>query len=841
MKTYFERFAAILLQCFAGAFMIGLLDGLVTASGGSARFAWTYLAVFGLTTSPLIVISLVFAAVAALFGAGRAVHQGPVMAVFRAVWPADPGARTRRGARMLFTVALMAVFVGASAIIGRHFVESMRTVIYATISTSLASLAIGLFLIWLDRRFLRRLERTDCTALPRFAGFLLSPPGAALILVVLASPVVFLMRDRAATILDSLPLRLPAILLAGLIFGLAAGARRPFREVPWLTRLVVLGGIPVVVAGALIVCGAGVGMTNPVRAAFTSRGIISPTAFKLARKALDFDGDGQIAFMNDGDCAPFNKKISSGATEIPNNHVDEDCDGEDLTFNPALDDYYGRWDFEVPAGIARKRYNIVMITIDAAAPDRMSLYGYRRRTTPNLEKIAAGSAWFQTAIAAGPSTRLALPEMMTSRYGPQVDRAVGYRVPLEIKPANNMMAEILKRAGYRTSAVIPTGYFSGWKGFLQGFDKVDRTAVPFDSKKHAFHSGRQVSDALIALLQAAAMDDGHPQFVWAHYYDAHSPYTKVPDWKEYGKDKADVYDSELEFVDDQIGRVVAEMDKVWDPAETILIITADHGEAFDSNHAVKHHGHDLHSTILHIPLLIRAPFVKPGVFKGPISAMDILPTLVNLTGIKGRFKFAGTSLVPQLLEGQDDMDRQVHSLFYLPENVYHRKPTHMMAGVRTARHNYFKDLENSTQYLFDYRADPYETRNLVDDMPRAGAGLRKDVSKFLLWLDANSVKREPPPDRKKKPAKPAEKGAAKQPVDAKAAKDAGSARDLKATGGTGTGAAGANDIRPSGTGTGSGTGSGTGVVTGSRVAPDSQPLSTAPVPDMDRTHSLNMP
>jgi|GEM_PF-1704507 len=777
MKTYFERFAAILLQCFAGAFVVGLLDGLVTAIGDNAPFAWTYLAVFALSTSPLIAVSIVFAAVAALFGAGRGGRRGPILAAMDAVWPADPSTRTRRGARMLFTALLMAVFLGASAIIGRHFVESMRTVIYATISTSLTSLAIGLFLIWLDRCFSRWLAGTDFAALPRFARFLLSPPGAALILVILASPVVFLMRDRAATILDSLPLRLPTVLLAGLLFGLAAGARRPFNEVPGIVRLVVLAGIPLMVAGAMIVCGAGVGMTNPVRAAFTSRGIISPTAFKLARKALDFDGDGTIAFMNDGDCAPFNRKISSGATEIPNNRIDEDCDGEDLTFNPALDDYYGRWDFEVPAGIARKRYNIVMITIDAAAPDRMSLYGYKRKTTPNLEKIAAESAWFKTAIAAGPSTRLALPEMMTSRYGPQVDRAVGYRVPLEIKPANNMMAEILKRAGYKTSAVLPTGYFSGWKGFLQGFDKVDRTAVAFDTKKYGFHSGRQVSDAFLSVLGNAATDDQHPQFIWVHYYDAHSPYTKVPDWKEYGKDKADIYDSELEFVDDQIGHIVTEMDRIWDPAETILIISADHGEAFDSNHAVKHHGHDLHSTILHIPLLIRAPFVKPGVFKGPVSAMDILPTLVNVTGIKGRFKFTGTSLVPQLLGGKDDLERQVRSLFYLPENVYHRKRTHMMAGVRTAEHNYFRDLETGTQYLFDYRADPYETKNLVDDVPRVGARLRKDVSKFLLWLDGNSVKREPPPDKKKKSSKPAEKGGAKPSGNAKAAKAAEPARN----------------------------------------------------------------
>lgn len=761
MKTYLERFTAVLFQCFAAAFLIGLLDALVTAAGANAPFAPSWLSVFAITTSALLPVAVIIAAVVALFARQAADQTGLLRALVQAVWPPDPETRIRRGASMLFATALMAVFVALSAIAGKFFVESMRTVIYATISTSLASLAIGLALLWLDRRFTRWLAATDCGGLRGFGRFILSPAGYVILVILAAIPFALLFLDKIAVIVEALPLRIPALVLAGVIFGLAAGVRRPFARVPGMVRLVVLAGIPIVTAGALTVCASGFGMTNSVRAAFASRGMLSPIAFKYARKALDFDGDGFISFMNDGDCAPLNRRVSPGATEVPNNSVDEDCDGVDLTFDPAVDDFFGRWDFDVPPGIARKRYNIVMITIDAAAPDRMSLYGHKRPTTPNLEKIAGESAWFQTVFAAGPSTRLAIPEMMTSKFGPQVDRAVGYKVPLEIRSPNNMMAEILKRAGYRTSAVLSTGYFSGWRGILQGFDKIDKSAVPFDSKKHAFHSGKQTSDAFISVAKKAGEDSDHPQFIWVHYYDAHAPYTRVPGGKDYGSEKQDLYDSELQFVDEQIGRIVKEMDRIWDPSETILIITADHGEAFDSNHAVKHHGYDLHSTILHIPLLIRAPFVKPGVFKGPVSALDILPTLVNLTGIKGRFKFAGTSLVPQLIDGRDDTERKIYSLFYLPENVYHKKRTNMMAGVRTAEYNYFRDLETNTQYLFNYRRDPYETKNMVDEMPRVGTSLRRSISKFMLWLDGNSVKREPPPEKKKKPAKPSEKGGAK--------------------------------------------------------------------------------
>ena len=281
---------------------------------------------------------------------------------------------------------------------------------------------------------------------------------------------------------------------------------------------------------------------------------------------------------------------------------------------------------------------------------------------------------------------------------------------------------------------------------------------PINSKSNPMPiSGGKISEAFIAHMKQASKVKQRPVFMWAHYYDPHSPYTKVKNGLDFGDNPQDRYDAELAFADEQVGKVVAEIDKHFDRANTIIIITADHGEAFDANHKKKHHGHDLHSTTVHIPLLVRAPFVEPAEFEGPVMAQDILPTIMNLGNIRGRHQLVGTSLVPQLLNGEDQLDRILYSVFYLPENVYHKKRTHIMLGVRTRHHNYFKDLRTSVERLFRYDQDPFETQNQIDLMPDQGRKMRQNGSKFHLWLSGNSVKTEKPKNTKRPPAPPKKK------------------------------------------------------------------------------------
>jgi arylsulfatase len=751
MNSFLTRFKSVLFQSLIGAAFAGIADGFLTALASNAHFIPTFVSVFALTTFALTLCSIVLAFGAALLFTGCADQTDVPSRLLEALYPRERDTRFKNGVLLFSAFISMAVFVAVVAYAGKILVEGMATTIYATISTALVGLVTALMLLGLLNIIAARTVRPAHWSGGRISDFLISPAGVLLLMLVLCVPPAWLVHDKLTVIISVLPQKAAVLILLTVLVSLAVGIARKYRDVPARLKTIVFAGIPSVVAVTLIIAASGLGIDNDVRVAITSDATFAPRAFKYAKKTLDFDDDGFINLMGDGDCDPFNADIRAGAAEIANNRIDEDCDGEDLKFDPKKDDFSGKWDFPVSPELSSKRYNIILITIDAAAPDRMSLYGYKRPTTPNLKKIAEQSALFKKAYSAGPSTRLAIPEMMTSKYGPDVDRAVGFKVPLEIKQSNLTMAEILKRAGYKTIALTSTPYFSSWKGVLQGFDSIDSSAAAFDNKKNAFHSGEKLTEATVAMLNKESDNRTKPMFMWVHYYDTHSPYTQPPDEKKFGKKPEDIYDSEMLYTDRQIARVVEEMDKLYDPQETVLIISADHGEAFDNNHKVKRHGHDLHSTIVHIPLIIRAPFVKPGVFEGPVNSLDFLPTIVNLLGIKGVFSFSGTSLVPQLVDGKDDKDRTIFSLFYLPENVYHKKPPLIMAGARTISLNYFKDMETNTERMYKFSTDPYEENNIVDKEPGKARTLRRNMAKFLLWLDNIIAARKTP---KTPPVKP---------------------------------------------------------------------------------------
>jgi arylsulfatase A-like enzyme len=216
-----------------------------------------------------------------------------------------------------------------------------------------------------------------------------------------------------------------------------------------------------------------------------------------------------------------------------------------------------------------------------------------------------------------------------------------------------------------------------------------------------------------------------------HYYDPHAPYTKPPTGPIFGDREADIYDSELAYTDAEIRRFVTGLWQILKPEDTILIVTGDHGEAFDEAHPNRHHGYDLHSEVLRLPLLIRTPFSRPGQVDMPVTPMDLLPTLVNLMRIPGSFAFEGNSLLPQLTGMPADDKRMVFHQFYLSENVYHKKRTLQHVAIRTSSLYLIHDLTNNTLQLYRYHVDPLEVTNRIGDMPDATAILKSELSRWM--------------------------------------------------------------------------------------------------------------
>jgi arylsulfatase A-like enzyme len=723
-----------LAQACVAALATGLADAAMTLAFGdgldAARVAGVAVAVIGFDAFVVLAASVPVAAVLALLApATMAAPRDAVARAARSLWPADPATRARKGIAWLAGASGAAAFLGAINLAALAVIESVRTTTYAATAVAGLALAIGAVVLVLAVAATRRLAAA-VPALPRGAWRVPSPLAVVALAAAGTGAVLLAQRENVAAVVGATPLHGPLVLAGGIVAGALASLLPPVASWRRMLRLAVVSGIPLLAVAATVATLFWVGADDTVRRVVSTGGCLSPSAYRALKSVLDVDGDDHLPFMGENDCEPFDPWIHAGAPEVPNNGIDEDCDGTDLDLTYSEEALKPRWDHPVPPGIGR-RPSVVLLSIDAIAPSHMASYGYSRETTPFLDSLASVSMLFTDAYSQGPSTRLAIPSMFTSRFDSQIEYPVVPRQPHELLPGNLTWAEVMRAAGYRTVAVLPWAFFRDWKGVTQGFDRVNQDPVD-KYKAPLYHNAAQVTDAALAEVRAVA-GQSQPVFLWVHWFDPHGPFTAPPEGTApaFGDSEVDVYDAELAYTDAEVRRFVEGLDAALSPSNTVLVVTGDHGEAFDPAHPKRHHGYDLHSMVLHVPLMIRAPFVAPAKITMPVTPMDLLPTFVNLLDLPGTFAFEGQSLVPQLLGGPADDRRVTFHEFYLPENVYHKKPALRMVGVRTASLYLIQDLSNNTFELYGYRQDPTEGDNRVDEMPEAASILKNELARFM--------------------------------------------------------------------------------------------------------------
>src|SRR5882672_11694191 len=116
-----------------------------------------------------------------------------------------------------------------------------------------------------------------------------------------------------------------------------------------------------------------------------------------------------------------------------------------------------------------RKLNLVVIALDTLRPDHLGCYGYARATSPNIDAWAKNATVFETAQSAAPWTAPSLLSLMTSLY-PEVHGVVKFPDPGQMNDNVTTLAEMLKKAGYKTAACTDGGYASPFFGLKQGFD-----------------------------------------------------------------------------------------------------------------------------------------------------------------------------------------------------------------------------------------------------------------------------------------------------------------------------------------------------------------------------------
>lgn len=461
----------------------------------------------------------------------------------------------------------------------------------------------------------------------------------------------------------------------------------------------------------------------------------SPALDKLiaaVRLANDLDRDGFGSLLGEGDCAPLDPRIHPGALDLPDNGIDENCDGHDFSLRElAAAPGAGK---QVPPRF-RQDWNVLLITIDALRYDHTTFGGYadsakHRDTTPNLAALVKRSVSFTFTNAPSAGTVASIPAILTSKFfhsglalGPERPG-----LPPMILPENTTLPELMKRKGYATGVVASHVYWNNW-GLEQGVDDYDNTIAKTDDPFRV--AADKVTDHVLAWV---ARHQGQRWFMWAHYIDPHGRYVAHPDVVDYGASEPDLYDAEIQWTDQEIGRLFRELARLPSDPHTIIVITSDHGDSM-AEHSVPlgTHGTALYRELQHVPMIFYIPDNKPRLVGGAVSNLDIVPTLAALCGLDVHdLQFEGRSLVPQLFyDGTEDHDRIVFAETNAPQK---------QRAAISERWKLIYYFANNVYELFDLKADPWEHTNLASQAPPALATMKQALQ---AWLDRVMYARDP--------------------------------------------------------------------------------------------------
>lgn len=392
--------------------------------------------------------------------------------------------------------------------------------------------------------------------------------------------------------------------------------------------------------------------------------------------------------------------------------------------------------------------NVVLISIDCLRADHVGAYGYERDTTPRIDTFAEEAVLFETAVSTAPMTPPSHLSMFTGLFPSMHDGSKFAELARSIP----YLPEILSEAGYQTDGIVTGAYLSQTFGFERGFD-----LYRYDHRSPASETIHQA----IELLRLAA---GRNQFLFVHLIDAHWPYEPPEELLErFGPRPPDLegllqrvvdnerprtpeeiervvalYDAEIASADEGVGRLLEAMKDLGIYDRSLILVTADHGEAF-YDHGHWQHSRTLYEELVRIPLIVKWPGPSPnGRVGSQVSQVDIFTTVLDVAGIPPS-PSDGTDL-RELVEGSGqarNRRRVISENAWRSPNVWTRK-----IAIRTEKLKYIatlngppgiepKESDLQSEELYDLAEDPLEHHNLVTESTSNVEAFRRELGNYL--------------------------------------------------------------------------------------------------------------
>ncbi|MFO0982587.1 MAG: sulfatase [Planctomycetota bacterium] len=383
--------------------------------------------------------------------------------------------------------------------------------------------------------------------------------------------------------------------------------------------------------------------------------------------------------------------------------------------------------------------NVILISLDDVAASHVGSYGYQRDTTPNLDRLANSGIRYSTCIA---NANWTLPSHMSMLTGTRPRRHGVVDHSHTEGPTVPLLTQVLKarRPEIATGGFTDHSNLSRAFGFGRGFDEYQENTDEF----------RPPSAILDPARKFIAAHRQQPQFLFLHLFTAHWPHFPPPDLaKKFDPDytgkvvgaRVDVerlmtelrseqdrrdfahlqalYDAEIAYLDRELAAFIGELDL----AHTLVIITADHGEAF-REHGYYGHGISFEKEEIEVPLLLLGgPAARtPGVRGGRVAEIDLAPTILNALGVPPANTMEGVDLL-----GPDpDLDRALISESCLRANQLGFDRFAIWNG--NAKCIFFPEVERYDKLfgdvLYDLTSDPHETTSVRQDRAELAARFR---------------------------------------------------------------------------------------------------------------------
>ncbi len=382
--------------------------------------------------------------------------------------------------------------------------------------------------------------------------------------------------------------------------------------------------------------------------------------------------------------------------------------------------------------------NIILISIDALRADHLSCYGYHRNTSPNIDRLAGQGALFKNAFTQAAWTLPSHASIFLSQY------VWRHKVDNRDKRLSNSfttLAEILRDRNYTTCAFVGGGFLSAEYGFNQGFEIYDDGSP----RRRRFYEISFYINKLLSWLESVR---NRKFFLFIHTYDIHDSYNPPPpyfnlytkggyegkhlrtskgivphelDASKLTPEEIDyiiaVYDGGINYIDYQLGKIFEKLNQLGIYENTIIIITADHGEAFKDHGCMGHWRTYIEE--VHVPLIMRGPGIpRNRIYENWGQLIDIVPTILEILNIPQRKEMQGRSLLPLMNNCEIEKNFKTYSW------------AHSSMSLRTKKWTYIMK-PNGPDELYDRINDPKEQNNIIEKRPLVAQKLKKELEDFI--------------------------------------------------------------------------------------------------------------